>query len=36
VVGTSQFRVNAYVADSYVRFVNPPLITVTVTMKRKP
>ena len=36
VVGSSEFRVNAYVTDSYVRFLDPPLITVTVTMKRKP
>jgi YbbR domain-containing protein len=36
VVGSSEFRVNAYIADSYIRFLDPPSITVTVTMKRKP
>ena len=36
VVGASEFRVNAYVTDAYVRFLDSPLITVTVTMKRKP
>ena len=36
VVGASEFRVNAYVTDSYVRFLDTPLVTVTVTMKRKP
>ena len=36
VVGVSEFRVNAYITDSYVRFLDPPLVTVTVTMKRKP
>ena len=36
VVGVSEFRVHAYVADSYVRFLDAPLVTVTVTMKRKP
>jgi YbbR domain-containing protein len=36
VVGASEFRVNAYITDSYVRFLDPPLINVTVTMKRKP
>jgi YbbR domain-containing protein len=36
VVGASEFRVNAYITDSYIRFLDPPLITVTVTMKRKP
>jgi YbbR domain-containing protein len=35
VVGPSEFRVNAYITDPYVRFLDTPLITVTVTMKRK-
>jgi YbbR domain-containing protein len=36
VVGVAEFRVNAFITDSYVRFLDAPLITVTVTMKRKP
>jgi YbbR domain-containing protein len=36
VVGASEFRVNAYIGDAYVRFEDPPLVTVRVTMKRKP
>ena len=35
VVGTSEFRVNAFVNDSYVRFESPPQVTVAVTMKKK-
>ena len=35
VVGTSQFRVNAFVDDSFVRFQTSPQVVVTVTMKKK-
>lgn len=35
VVGTSQFRVNAYVDDPFVRFRDSPLVTVSVMMKKK-
>jgi YbbR domain-containing protein len=35
VVGTSEFRVNAFVDDSFVRFQTSPQVTVTVTMKKK-
>ena len=35
VVGTSEFRVNAFVEDPYVRFEGSPQVTVTVTMKKK-
>ena len=35
VVGTSEFRVNAFVEDPYVRFVGSPQVTVAVTMKKK-
>jgi YbbR domain-containing protein len=35
VVGTSEFRVNAFVEDPYVRFVGSPQVTVVVTMKKK-
>lgn len=35
VVGTSQFRVNAYVNDPYVRFQSSPQVTVTVTMRKR-
>ncbi len=34
VVGSSQFRVNAYVNDPYVRFQSYPQVTVTVTMRK--
>ena len=34
VVGSSEFRVNALVDDSYVRFESSPQVTVTVTMKK--
>jgi hypothetical protein len=34
-VGTSQFRVNAFVDDSFVRFQSSPQVVVTVTMKKK-
>ena len=34
-VGTSQFRVNAFVEDSFVRFQSSPQVVVTVTMKKK-
>jgi hypothetical protein len=33
-VGTSRFRVNAFVQDAYVRFQSEPQVTVTITMKR--
>jgi hypothetical protein len=36
VVGSSEFRVNAFVEDPYVRFTASPQVTVVVTMKRKP
>jgi hypothetical protein len=35
VVGTSEFRVNAFVEDPYVRFLASPQVTVVVTMKKK-
>jgi YbbR domain-containing protein len=35
VVGSSEFRVNAFIDDSYVRFVGSPHVTVSVTMKKK-
>ncbi|MDR3699249.1 MAG: CdaR family protein [Candidatus Sulfopaludibacter sp.] len=35
VVGTSQFRSNAYVNDPYVRFLSSPRVTVTVTMRKR-
>jgi YbbR domain-containing protein len=35
VVGTSTFRVNAFVEDSFVRFQSSPQVVVTVTMKKK-
>lgn len=35
VVGTSEFRVNAYVGDPIVRFVNSPQVTVSVAMKKR-
>lgn len=35
VVGTSQFRVNAYVDDPYVRFQSDPRVAVTVTMRKQ-
>jgi YbbR domain-containing protein len=35
VVGASEFRVNAFVEDPYVRFAGSPQVTVAVTMKRK-
>jgi YbbR-like protein len=35
VVGTSEFRVNAYVGDPFVRFRGSPAVTVSVVMKRK-
>jgi hypothetical protein len=34
VVGSSEFRVNAFVEDPYVRFKSAPQVVVTVTMKR--
>jgi hypothetical protein len=33
--GTSQFRVNAFVDDSFVRFHSSPQVVVTVTMKKR-
>ena len=35
VVGTSEFRVNAFIADPYVRFEGSPQVRVTVTLKKK-
>ena len=35
VVGTSEFRVNAYMDDPYVRLQGSPQVAVTVTMKKK-
>jgi len=35
VVGRSQFRVNAFVEDMYVRFQSSPTVAVAVTMKKK-
>jgi YbbR domain-containing protein len=35
VVGTSEFRVNAYVGEPYVRFQSSPQVAVSVTMKKK-
>jgi hypothetical protein len=35
VVGSSEFRVNAFVDDPYVRFSESPLVTVVVTMKKQ-
>jgi hypothetical protein len=35
VVGTSEFRVNAFVDDPFVRFQASPQVVVTVTMKKK-
>lgn len=33
--GSSEFRVNAFVNDDYVRFQSPSLVTVTVTMEKQ-
>jgi YbbR domain-containing protein len=35
VVGTSAFRVNAFVEDSFVRFQTSQQVVVTVTVKKK-
>lgn len=35
VVGSSEFRVNAFVEDPYVRFEGSPQVRVAVTMKKK-
>ncbi len=35
VVGASEFHVNAFVEDPYVRFAGSPQVTVTVSMKKK-
>jgi YbbR domain-containing protein len=35
VVGASEFRVNAFVDDAYVRFAGSPQVTVSVTMKKQ-
>jgi YbbR domain-containing protein len=35
VVGTSEFRINAFVEDTFVRFQSSPQVVVTVTMKKK-
>jgi hypothetical protein len=34
--GAAQFRVNAFVNDSYVQFVTSPQVVVTVNMKKRP
>lgn len=34
VIGTTQFRVNAFVSDSYVRFDQSPRVLVTVTTRK--
>ena len=33
--GTSQFHVNVFTDDAFVRFLTTPEVLVTVTMKRK-
>jgi hypothetical protein len=35
VVGTSEFRVNAFLNDPYVRFQGSPRVEVSITMKKK-
>ena len=35
VTGTTEFRVNVFAEDSFVRFLNTPEAVVTVTMKKK-
>jgi YbbR domain-containing protein len=35
VVGTSEFRVNVFMDDPFVRFQETPQVAVTVTMKKK-
>jgi hypothetical protein len=35
VVGSSEFRVNAFVDDAYVRFRSTPQVVVTVSMRKK-
>lgn len=35
VVGQAEFRVNAFVEDSYIRFRSSPAVVVAVTMKKK-
>lgn len=35
VVGGSEFRVNAFLSDPYVRFLTSPQVAVTVTMRKK-
>ena len=35
VVGSSEFRVNAFVDDPYVRFRSAPQVVVSVTMKKR-
>jgi YbbR domain-containing protein len=35
VVGSSEFRVNAFVDDPFVRIAASPLVAVTVTMRKK-
>jgi YbbR domain-containing protein len=35
VVGSSEFRVNAYVQDPFVRLSGPPQVTVSVVMKKQ-
>jgi hypothetical protein len=33
--GTAQLHANAFVDDPFVRFLSPPEVVVTVTMKKK-
>ena len=35
VVGSQEFRVNAFIDDPYVRFENSPQVTVSVTMRKQ-
>ena len=35
VVGSQEFRVNAFIEDPYVRFENSPQVTVSVTMRKE-
>jgi hypothetical protein len=35
VVGSSEYRVNAFAGDPYVRFQTPPQVTILVTMKKE-
>ena len=35
VVGTSEFRVNVFMDDPFVRFLETPQVAIAVTMKKK-